>query len=67
MATLLQKMTPENLIKLQNADKAISSDLTESLGEKTSWLELTLKDLFYLELVFSLKLNVVDVNEFFKN
>lgn len=67
MKTLLQKMTAENLVKLQNADKAISSDLMGALEQKYSWLELNLKDLFYLELIFGLKLNVVDVNEFFKD
>jgi len=66
MKTLSQKMSLENRIKLENNNTEISKFLIESLDEKNSWLDLTIKDVYYLEIIFGLKLDVVEINEFFK-
>jgi len=65
MKKLSQKMSLENRMILLNSDSLISEYLIESLDEKISWTELTLKDCFYLSQLFDLELNVEKINNFF--
>ena len=67
MKKLSQKMSLENRIILLNSDSLISEYLLESLDNKISWTELTLKDCFYLTQLFDLELNIEKINTFFSN
>ncbi|WP_353077391.1 hypothetical protein [Flavobacterium sp.] len=67
MKKLSQKMSLENRIILLNSDSLISEYLMESLDNKISWTELTLKDCFYLSQLFDLELNIEKINTFFSN
>lgn len=67
MKKLSQKMSLENRIILLNSDSLISEYLLESLDNKISWTELTLKDCFYLSQLFDLELNIEKINTFFSN
>jgi hypothetical protein len=67
MKKLSQKMSLENRIILLNSDSLISEYLIESLDNKISWTELTLKDCFYLSQLFDLELNIEKINTFFNN
>lgn len=67
MKKLSQKMSLENRIILLNSDSLISEYLMESLDNKISWTELTLKDCFYLSQLFDLELNIEKINTFFNN
>lgn len=67
MKKLSQKMSLENRIILLNSDSLISEYLMESLDNKISWTQLTLKDCFYLTLLFNLELNIEKINTFFSN
>jgi hypothetical protein len=67
MKKLSQKMSLENRIILLNSDSLISEYLMESLDNKISWTELTLKDCFYLTQLFDLELNIEKINTFFSN
>ena len=67
MKKLSQKMTLENRIILLQNNSTISEFLLQSLDEKISWTELTLKDCFYLKQIFDLDLNVEQIDKFFSN
>jgi hypothetical protein len=67
MKKLSQKMSLENRIILLQSDSLISEYLIESLDNKISWTELTLKDCFYLTQLFDLELNIEKINTFFNN
>lgn len=67
MKKLSQKMTLENRMILLNDKSAISNFLLQSLDEKISWTQLTLKDCFYLSQLFDLELNIEKINTFFNN
>lgn len=67
MKKLSQKMSLENRIILLNSDSLISEYLMESLDNKISWTELTLKDCFYLSQLFDLELNIEKINTFFNH
>lgn len=67
MKKLAQKMTLENRMILLQHNSPISDFLAESLQEKISWTELTLKDCFYLKQIFDLDLNVEQIDKFFNN
>ncbi len=67
MKKLSQKMSLENRIILLQHDSLISEYLIESLDNKISWTELTLKDCFYLSQLFDLELNIEKINTFFNN
>jgi hypothetical protein len=67
MKKLSQKMSLENRIILLQSDSLISEYLIESLDNKISWTELTLKDCFYLNQLFNLELNIEKINTFFNN
>ena len=67
MKKLAQKMTLENRMILLQHNSEISNFLAESLQEKYSWTELTLKDCFYLKQIFDLDLNVEQIDKFFNN
>ena len=67
MKKLAQKMTLENRMILLQHNSEISNFLAESLQEKYSWTELTLKDCFYLKQIFDLDLNVEHIDKFFNN
>lgn len=67
MKKLSQKMSIENRMILLQSDSLISEYLLESLDNKISWTELTLKDCFYLTQLFDLELNVEKINTFFNN
>ncbi len=67
MKKLSQKMSLENRIILLQSDSLISEYLIESLDNKISWTELTLKDCFYLSQLFDLELNIEKINTFFNN
>ena len=60
-------MSIENRMILLQSDSLISEYLLESLDNKISWTELTLKDCFYLTQLFDLELNVEKINTFFNN
>lgn len=65
MKKLSQKMSLENRMILLN-DKSVTSEfLLESLDSKYSWIELSLKDCFYLDQIFGLKLDVLEIDKFF--
>lgn len=65
MKKLTQKMSLENRMILLNDKSVISEFLLQSLDEKYSWLELSLKDCFYLQQIFNLELNVEKIDKFF--
>lgn len=67
MKKLSQKMSLENRMILLNDKSEISEFLLESLDEKYSWLELSLKDCFYLQQIFNLDLNVEKIDKFFNH
>lgn len=67
MKKLTQKMSLENRMILLNDKSVISEFLLESLDEKYSWLELSLKDCFYLQQIFNLELNVEKIDKFFNH
>jgi hypothetical protein len=67
MKKLSQKMSLENRMILLNHKTEMSIFLFESLDEKISWTQLTLKDCFYLENIFGLKLDVLEIDKFFNN
>jgi len=67
MKKLSQKMSLENRMILLQSDSLISEYLIESLDNKISWTELTLKDCFYLSQLFDLELNIEKINTFFNN
>ena len=67
MKKLSQKMSLENRMILLQHNSPISDFLAESLQEKYSWTELTLKDCFYLKQIFDLDLNVEQIDKFFNN
>jgi hypothetical protein len=67
MKKLSQKMSLENRMILLNDKTEISNFLLQSLDEKFSWTELTLKDCFYLSQLFDLELNIEKINTFFSN
>jgi hypothetical protein len=67
MKKLSQKMSLENRMILLNDKTEISNFLLQSLDEKISWTQLTLKDCFYLKLFFNLDLNIEKINTFFSN
>jgi len=67
MKKLTQKMSLENRIILLQNNSTISEFLAESLEQKYSWTELTLKDCFYLKQIFNLDLDIEQIDKFFSN
>jgi hypothetical protein len=67
MKKLSQKMSLKNRMILLNDKTEMSNSLFESLDEKISWTQLTLKDCFYLNQIFDLEFNIVKINTFFNN
>jgi hypothetical protein len=67
MKKLSQKMSLENRMILLNDKSEVSNFLLQSLDQKISWTQLTLKDCFYLENIFGLKLDVLEIDKFFNN
>jgi len=67
MKKLSQKMSLENRMILLNDKTEMSNVLLQSLDEKVSWTQLTLKDCFYLNQIFDLELNIEKINTFFNN
>lgn len=67
MKKLSQKMSLENRMILLNDKTEMSNCLLQSLDEKISWTQLTLKDCFYLNQIFDLEFNIGKINTFFSN
>jgi hypothetical protein len=67
MKKLSQKMSLENRMILLNHKSEVSNFLLQSLDQKNSWTQLTLKDCFYLDQIFGLKLDVLEIDKFFNN
>jgi hypothetical protein len=60
-------MSLENRMILLNHKSEVSNFLLQSLDQKNSWTQLTLKDCFYLDQIFGLKLDVLEIDKFFNN